>query len=173
MVEFRTKLNADKAMAVNKSAFKRIWFVFVIFSIIFIGLGVLAILFPEDRVDFYLGVFLVVFGVMFTPLFWLLTVLLQKRMNRSMPLMSENTESVFSFDGEKVVIVQTKDYDYYEKAVMSYRYLHKVLENKDYYFLYISKMQCHVIDKASLQQGTLEELNSYFAENLGSRFKRS
>lgn len=173
MVEFKTTLDANKMTAVNRNTFKKMWFVFVIISVLFIGFGVFAILLPEDASDFYLGIFLVVFGALFTPLVWLITAAEQRRLNKSMPVMSENTLSTFTFDEEKITVVQTKDFDYYDKTVISYRYLHKVLENNDYYFLYISKMQCHVIDKASLTQGTLEELNYYFDVNLGNKFKRS
>lgn len=38
--------------------------------------------------------------------------------------------------------------------------------------MYISKMQCYVIDKASLTQGTFEELNAILQNNLGVKFTR-
>lgn len=172
MVIFKTTLDAGKVSALNKNTFKRLWWVYLIASLIFVGIGVAGIVFAEDSSDFYLGIFLAVFGVLFTPLAFLITLLVQKIFNNSMPVLSDNTVSYFTFDQSKITIVQTKSDDYYAETKMAYQYLHKVIENRDYYFLYISKTQCHVIDKVSLTQGSLSELNTYLFDNLGFKFQQ-
>ena len=171
MVEFKTTLNADKTAAVNKNVFKKLWWVFLLTSLLVVIIGVCGILFREDEADLYMGIVITVLGVCFTPLVMLLTFIIQKSMNKSMPVLSDDTLSVFTFDNCKITILQSKGDDYHAETVCSYKYLYKVAEDNDYYFLYISKAQCHVIDKASLTQGSLMELNAYLSANLGFKFQ--
>lgn len=51
-----------------------------------------------------------------------------------------------------------------------YSYIYKAREDKNYFYLYISKMQSHVIDKSSITQGTLEEATALLKTNLGYKF---
>ncbi|MBS1415546.1 MAG: YcxB family protein [Clostridia bacterium] len=48
--------------------------------------------------------------------------------------------------------------------------MYKAREDKNYFYLYISKMQSHVIDKSSISQGTLEEATALLKTNLGYKF---
>lgn len=52
-----------------------------------------------------------------------------------------------------------------------YSYIYKAIEDNNYFYLYISKMQSHVIDKSSITQGTLEEVTALLKTNLGDKFK--
>ena len=142
-------------------------------SVVLIALGILGVTFPEDDGDLYFGIFMISFGVLFTPMTLLITILLQKSENKSSTVLSSETEEVLFFDADKITITQQKGDEFTSVTTAKYSYLYKVIENKQYYFLYISKMQSHVVDKTSLVQGTLDELNFYLMSNLGARFRRS
>lgn len=172
MVEFRFKFDSSTTAALNKNTFKKMWWFFLLFSLIFVGLGALSVAAPEDKGDLIYGIIMITFGVLFTPLVLLLTKIMQKSLDKSMSIMSSDTESIFTFEENKVTIEQIKGEDYYAKTVTSYNYFYKVTEDANTYFLYISKMQSHVVHKNALTQGTLEELNSYLQKNLGEKFKR-
>lgn len=171
MVEFRTKLDSSKTTAINKNTFKRLWFVFVSVSLVFICLGIVGFVTKEDSEDLYYAIFCIVFGVLFTPLVWLITGVLQKSINKSAAYISDNTEEVYTFDDDKITVTQKKTDEFSAVTEAKYSYLYKVSENKDYYFLFISKVQCHVIDKKSLTVGSLAELNSLLSSRLGDKFK--
>lgn len=172
MIEFRTKLNESKTKAVNVNSFKRLWWLFVAVSLLFIVLGVVGFIVKEDSEDLYYAVFCLVFGVLFTPLVMLLTAVIQKSLNKSASYISDNTDEIYTFDDDKITVTQTKGDEFSAVTQAAYSYLYKVIENKDYYFLYISKMQCHVIDKKSITSGSLDELNGILSARLGARFKR-
>lgn len=171
MVEFRSKFDSSTTAALNKNSFKRLWWLFVLLSVVFILIGVVGIAFGEDEADLVYGIIMLSFGVLFTPLVWGLTKILQKRLDKSMSIMSADTEAVFLFDENKITIEQIKGEEYYAKTVMNYGCLYKVTEDRDAYFLYISKMQSHVVQKSALTRGTLKELNYLLLTNLGDKFK--
>ena len=171
MVEFRTMLDSSKTTAVNKNTFKRLWWVFVLVSLAFICFGIIGFITKEDSEDLYYAIFCTVFSVLFTPSVWLVTGFLQKSINKSASYISDNTEEVYTFDDDKITVTQKKSDEFSAVTEARYSYLYKVIENKDYYFLYISKMQCHVIDKKSLTAGSLSELNALLTARLGEKFK--
>lgn len=172
MVEFRTKLDSSKTTALNNNTFKRAWWAFALLSAVFVVIGIFGLLFREDESDFMFAVTCIVIGVCFTPLCYVLTRILQKRINKSTSFISDNTVEVYTFDEDKITITQTKGDEFSSVIQAKYSYLYKVLENKDYYFLYVSRMQCHIIDKASITQGDLNEMNELLIMRLGDRFKR-
>ncbi|MDE6585356.1 MAG: YcxB family protein, partial [Clostridia bacterium] len=156
MVEFKSKFDASKAKALNNLSLKRMKWLFIIASLLFITVGALGIAFREDEYDTVIGICFIVIGVMFSPLVIGLTYVSQRNINKSMSVLSDYTDEIYSFDEENITVTQQKGNVYFAQTKASYNYIYKILEDKNYYFLYISKMQCHVIDKASLTQGSLE-----------------
>ncbi|MDE6442120.1 MAG: YcxB family protein [Clostridia bacterium] len=179
MVEFEGKFDESVTKSLNNRTFKKLWWVFVLFSAVFILLGVCGILFREDGEDLSYGIFLIAVGVLFTPAVFLLTKILQKRVDKSMSVMSSDTTQTFQFYPDKLVISQVKqrygeeECEYQATTIARYSYLYGAEETRDTYFLRISKMQYHVVNKCDLKQGTIEELNSILSSNLGQRFKRT
>ena len=173
MVEFQGKFDSNVTNTLNNRQFKKVWWLFVISSILFVGIGVAAVLMPEDNSDKVYGIVMIVFGVMFTPLVILLTKLLQKNVNKSMHILSGDTTETYQFYPDKLIIRQCKGEEFEAITTTRYSYLYMVEETRYTYFLRISKMQSHVVNKADLTQGTIEELNAILSSNLGLRFKSS
>lgn len=168
MVRFETKFNAEKTKQMNAFTMKRFWWLYAVCSAVFILLGVLSIIGEEP--DLVFGIFMIAFGVLFTPLCILLTMALQKRMNKSMSLLSDDTVETYVFDEERFSIKNEKGDDYKAMTVAKYSYFHKVISTPTHYMLYISSQQCHVLPKDSLVEGSLEELDKIFNHNLHEKF---
>ena len=173
MIEFQGKFDSSTSTALNKRAFKKMWWLFVISSLVFGVIGVMLVAFPEDLSDTILGVVLICFGALFTPLVFVLTKHIQKKQNKTMHILSSDTTQVFQFYPDKLVITQRKGDEYEGVTTAKYSYLYKVEETPTTYFLFISKVQSHVVNKADLVQGTIEELNEIFIRNLGHKFTRT
>lgn len=171
MIEFRSKLDSSKTTALTKRSFKRLLWLFVLLSCVMIAVGAVGIAFAQDDSDLGYGVGLIVFGVLITPLGYLLSRVLQKGNDRSTIYISSDTEEVYTFDEQFLTVTQTKGDEFYSTARARYSYIYKAYEDKNYYYLYISKMQSHVIEKSSITKGTLEELDLLLKRNLGERFK--
>ncbi|MDE6505248.1 MAG: YcxB family protein [Clostridia bacterium] len=171
MVEFRQKFNEDKAYAATGYQAKKVIPVILVLSGLLIIFAVIGMVFGEDKEDFYSSLFILIIGVLCPALFFILLKIAQRSFNKSMRIMSSDTEEVYTFD-ENCFTINTKRGEVYNANVKSsYSLLYKVVETRLNYFLYISRAQTHVIDKSSLTQGTLLELNSYFASKLGAKFK--
>ena len=172
MIEFQGKFDSSASGALNKRVFKKLWWLFVLCSLSFAVVGILGIAFAEDFSDLVLGVSLIGFGVLFTPLVMLLTKVIQKKQNESMNILGPDTVQIFQFYPDKLVITQRKGEEYEAMTTAKYSYLYKVEETPSHYFLFISRVQSHVVNKADLTQGTIEELNGILANNLGYKFKK-
>ncbi|MDY6024177.1 MAG: YcxB family protein [Candidatus Borkfalkiaceae bacterium] len=160
MVKFRTKFNSESTASLNKAQIKKFLWIYVILSLMLVVFGIskfLAEVITES--DIITGVILIALGIALIPVLLLMTKAAQKKIDNSMSILSENTEEIFSFDTDKIYIETVKGEQYKSYVEASYSYLYKVVENADSYFLYISKMQCHVIAKKYLVEGNLFELN--------------
>ena len=171
MVEFKSRLDSSKSTALNNRAFKKLLWVYVVLTLIIIAIGVIGIIFREDNSDFVLGIVLIVFGLLITPLGYLFTRFLQKRNDKVTVYISSDTEEIYTFDEEYITVTQTKGDVFFATSKARYSYIYKAYEDQNYYYLYISKLQSHVIDKASITQGTLDELRTLLKTNLGDKFK--
>lgn len=170
MIEFRSKLDGGKMQALDKSLFKRLWWLFALISVLITALGVLIIVFKEGYGDISGGIIYIGWGVLFMPLTYLATKL-GNRFDQSIVLISRDIEEVYTFDEQYITITQTKGTEYAATTKAEYSYLYKAYEDKNYYYLYLSKTQPHAIAKASITQGTLDEMQTLLKTNLGKKFK--
>ena len=168
MIRFETKFDADKTKQLNKFTMKKIWWAYALFTLIFVGLGVMNIVSSEP--DLVFGIIMIVIGVLFTPLCNGLTAIMQKRLNKTMSIMSENTVETYVFDEDQFSIKQEKGEDYKAITVAKYSYFHKVVSTPENYMLYLSQTQCHVLPKSSIVEGSLEELDGILNRNLHEKF---
>lgn len=169
MVEIRTKFDENVTKELNKIQMKKSWWIYALFTVIFVLLGVTFGL--EAEGDWILGGVFIVIGICFFPLCLLLTKIMQKNINKSMSVLSEETHEIYKFDELKITIEQTKGSSFHAVTETDYSYLFSVKETKDYWFLYISKLQSHVVPKNNIIEGSVEELNAILSEKLGSKFK--
>lgn len=170
MIEFQGRFDESVANSLNNHAMKKLRWLFILIPALLIVFGILGIVFREDSEDLFFGVYLIVFGVIFTPLCLLFTKLLQKNLNK-MSIMSGETLQTFQFLPDRLVITQRKGDEYDAVTNARYSYLYRVEETANNYFLQISKTQSHVVNKVDLTQGTIEELNQILYANLGQKFK--
>ena len=168
MVRFECGLDEQSVKDLNKHQIKKLWWIYLIFSLLFMGCGGIRLL---ER-DFFIGIILVVFGALFTPLCILLTFVLQKSNNKAQAIISVQTKSVYTFDAVAVEVQTIKGDEFRERTWMKYSYLHKVEEGNAAYYLFTAKAQCLIVNKAGLAEGTLEELNALLSANLGNKFKK-
>ncbi len=86
MIEFIGKFDEKVSQNLNKHTMRKMWWLYLIASVVFILGGILGVVYPEDSSDLIMGIVLIAFGVLFTPLSWLLTYFIQHKMNKTMPL---------------------------------------------------------------------------------------
>lgn len=169
MIKFETKLNSQTANALTKQAMKKLWWIYLFFTLIFVVMGLLFLLGEES--DLIMGITFILIGVSFAPLCIVFTKRAQKKINKTMSVLSDYTIETYVFDYDSFSISQVKGDEYRAETVAKYSYFYKVVSTKTHYFLYLSAQQCHVLRKDSLIEGKLEDLDDIFARNLGTKFK--
>lgn len=178
MVEFKGRFDENKTKSMNAHSLKKLWWLYLLLSVLIVLCGVISIALREDTEDLIFGITFVVLGVLFAPLVFLITFVLQKKVNNSMSVMSSDTTETYQFYPDRLIIKQIKlrsgeeESEYEATTNARYSYLYTVEETRDCYFMRISKMQTHVVYKSDLTQGTIEELNQILQSNLGLKFKR-
>ena len=170
MVEFKTKLNENSARTFQKYQLKKIMILMILVSVLLIVLGVVSLFIQKDKENQYFSYYFIVFGVLFGPTMILVSSIVSKRNIKSNPLISENTEVLFQFDEEKVVVKTIKGDDFNSILDCKYNYLFRMEETKTHYILYLNINQANMIDKAGLTQGNLEEFNKILHDKMGTKF---
>lgn len=172
MIEFQTKMNNEAVKSLTKMEKKKVMKFLIGFAVLFIVCGVLfAFILPNASEDLkQLGILLLVFGVIYPPIVFFIANAAQKKTNKSMKLLSEDTEVTYKFDDDKVWIIQQKGEDFKATTEAAYRYFFQVIKTKTHYFLYIANTQCHVIPKDSLVSGNLEDLDQILRRHFGTKF---
>lgn len=178
MVKFVTKFNSESVAALNGRVLGKSKGLFRVLAVILVFLGAVILLagliddpeaVEDDRVgDIIYGALLVLFGVFLFPLTKLLTKHMQKKVNSTMSIMGNDTTEIYVFD-ENGITIETEKPDLYSSRVKAtYKYLFRVEEDVNCFYLYISKMQSHVIFKNCLEEGSLPEFYGYLADNFDS-----
>lgn len=167
MVRVESIFDSSVTKEANKQQLKKMRLFLVLFSLVFIGIGLFNIAGSEWEV----GVVFITLGLLYIPFVLVLTKLFQRKLDKTMSIMSSDTKCDYIFTEEDMTIDEKKGNAFSCIIKAKYSYLYQVVETKDSYLLYISKMQLHAFFKNQIVEGTTEELNLIFKQNLGKKFK--
>ncbi len=172
MVKFITKFNKESTKSANESQMKNIKWVYVLFTVLFSLAGIFTLLgyFSSDETEKYVsdlifGILLLLLGVGFKPLCVLLTKKTQSKLDKTMSILSDDTLETYYFFEDRIVIEAEQNGLYHSKTEATYKYIFQVAEEKEFFLFYISKIQCHVVAKKYLVEGSLNELTEYLKSN--------
>lgn len=169
MVIVESTLDENVTKALNKASFKKLTILMLVVSLIFILLGIMNI-FNDNLVG---GFIWIIVGILYMPLVMLLTKINQKRINKTLSILSVETKERYEFNNEFILIQQQKGEDYSCETKAKYNYIFQVLETNDDFILYISNVQAHVVPKNKIIEGTVEELREILSNNLKDKYKKS
>ena len=165
MIEFKTRYDSKtlgkltEVQIKNSSKLTRgfTWFFFI--------MGALLLLFAYDDytsgepyyMSLGIAIFSICFGMMFPSFMKNAMKKAQDRQNASSSTTTSETEMLFKFDKDRLFIFATRGEKFRSAVDADYDYIFKVYEDDDAYILYISKMECYVLNKTDLVSGTHEE----------------
>ena len=138
------------------------------FSLLFSFVGIMAII--EGDVIFGV-IFIIIFGVGFSPMVYLFTKFLTKKIAKSMPLLNSETVNYFKIENNLIYIEQSNDM-YMSTTKADFSFINKVCEDKENFYLYVSSQQAHLLPKADIFTGTAEELSEIFKNTLDKKYKK-
>ena len=173
MIEFKTQLDANSQKELNKIGMKKLIKIFLVFSLIVIGIGIIGIVFAEDNADKSTGIYLIIVGVIIIPILLLFNAFGQRTIRKTSPFLQNPTKEIYRFTEEGFEHLQKRDESFQSHTKADYTYFYKVISTPTHYFMYISNRQCHVIYKSHITQGTCEELDAILARKLPvGKFKK-
>ena len=174
MIEFKTQLDVDSQKALNKMNMKKAILLFLIASILIIGIGVFGLFVREDGEDVASAITLIIIGVIITPLLLILNAIGQKSIRKTSPFLQNPTKEIYRFTEEGIEHLQKRGESFQSHTKADYTYFYKIISTPKYYFAYIASNQCHVIDKSHITQGTCEELDAILVRKLpAGKFKQT
>lgn len=163
-MEIKTKLSQTEVWELQKLSMRRIWWAYVLFTAMFIFIGITSL--PSSY-----GIIMIVFGVLFFPLCILLTKIMGKHANNSKLISNETvTMFKFEFDSDLFVIDQSKGENYRSVTQLNYSLLDRIYENKNNIFLFVSPMVSHIIPKKDIEPADIEKLTSYLKLKLDYKY---
>lgn len=170
MIEFKETVDVNKNILIYKIMFKNKLVRNILIALLLILVGALGIIFQEGILTEFIGIALLVMGIIFLPFFYFLPPMFLKKYSKSVAYTNNNPVETYTFDDEMVVFSQIRGDLFETTSKAKYKYFQKVVEYKDHYFLYISKNVVHIIFKSSLTSGSIDELNLIFQKNLKEKY---
>lgn len=172
MVEFKGKFDEQVQKSLNKRVFKTASIVILVFSAVILLFGIIGLIWGEDKEDFVYAMYCVCFAILFYPIYLGIYAITSKFIKPNLAMMSAETEQQFQFFEDKFMCSQIKGEEFSDFMQAKYPMLFKVVETASQYFLYITRVQCYVINKADITAGSVDELNNILTNNLGEKFKK-
>ena len=167
MIEVKSRFDRGLTKSLLKFSMRNLWWVYVLFTVVFIGFGISDIILT-DSVAY--GIVLIVIGVLFFPMTWLFTIWLQNRLDKSSKMLNAKIGTYYKF-GEKIYQETCCDEATMKSTTeCNYSLLYKAYETQSHFFIFISKMQAHVLPKCDFTNGTPEELSILLREKMGDKF---
>lgn len=173
MIEFKTQLDVNSQNAFNKMLMKKLIILFLVASLIIIGIGIFGLVVKEDGEDGASAIILIIIGVFITPLMILLNAIGQRSVKKTSPFLQNPTKEIYRFTEEGIEHLQKRGESFQSHTKADYTYFYKIISTPKYYFAFIASNQCHVIDKSHITQGTCEDLDAILAKKLPvGKFKK-
>lgn len=134
-------------------------------AVFFMVMGLLLLLIAYDDYksgesyyySLFVAVFSIAFGILFPSFMKSAIKRNQESQNRSSSTLTADTEMLFKFDKDRMFIFVTKGEKFRSAIDTDYDYIFKVVEDEETFVLYVSKMECYVLNKTNLISGTLDE----------------
>ena len=172
MVEVNTVLDKGALMKLNLfHLFKKNKLTLLLPMVIFIMLGLFISIFHKEESDKYFGIiFTIVFGLGFPLLCLGMMKFMIWLQLRSSKFISEETKIHYRFD-DNIIYYQMKKPGMITTSEWDWSLCYKAYETKEYYYIYISNMQAHIIPKKDITAGTTTDLSELLHKSI-SKFKQ-
>lgn len=171
MIIYESKFNGDQTNELYNKTVKRKFGLFILLlSMLIIIIGVSLIIIDSDN-NFFMGLFLIIYGIIFPPLIIFFQKKALKKQSNTLTIVSDETIEKYIFDENQISVEMSKGESYYALTKANYDYLFKAVETNDSFLLYISSVQCHIVFKNCIVEGSNEELREILKRKLDKKFK--
>ncbi|MBN2652270.1 MAG: YcxB family protein [Spirochaetales bacterium] len=159
MIEVKTGLDKVAVLKLNQfHLFRKKIFLLLIFMILFVAFGLVNFFYSEEEWEKYLGlIFAIVFGLGFPLLCYGTMKFIVWLYLRSSKFISGETKINYRFDTDIIYYSMEKS-NMKMTCEWEWNLCYKAYETKEYYFIYISNMQAHIVPKKDIIVGTSQEL---------------
>ena len=165
MIEFKTRYDSKTLGKLTDVQIKNSRKLTRGFTWLFFIMGAILLLFAYDDYasgeSYYMSlgiaIFSICFGMVFPSFLKGAMKRAQDKQNASSSTTTSETEMLFKFDKDRLFIFATRGDKFRSAVDADYDYIFKVYEDDEAYLIYISKMECYVLNKTDLISGTHEE----------------
>lgn len=165
MIQFKSKLNDEALQSLNKNQLKKMMGPIAIISVCMLVIGI----YLYYMVNTFLGMFLILFGIIYLPMLLIINKYAIKKNKKTMPILSDETITTYEFNEDEIIVTAAKENMFHSQATYKYSCIYKAVETKESYLLYISNHQAEVVLKKDIIEGSIEELNHILKMNLKDR----
>lgn len=171
-----TQRNKENILEFNKRhIFKAILIISIMSCIIYI-FGILELVAEKDSGDIVYGVILVVFGILFTPLFTVFLVHSLKKSIARNPLLNVAMKMTYNFEDENIQIITENPMDVSSDEKIGWDLITKCVESKNLIMIYVGKNMGYIIDKRFVPVEDVAALKELLIGRLGQnrcKFKKN
>lgn len=155
LIEVRTNYDEKAFYQYNRfHVFKKNKWVVIIFSVVFVLLGLLLTLDGDEG-----GIIFIVTGLLF-PVFMLLFVSLISKLHLKSNKMFADLKNIYFRFNDETIFNEVKSTDLTTTNEFKWSKIYRIYETGDSIYIYISNMQAFIIKKSDLINGSVENLRN-------------
>lgn len=164
-IEAVTPLDANAVKSLSDFALKRVLWAIIVINIFFLAAGILFIF--TDSVP--MGGGFITFAIVF-PLLIIILNRVNTRKNNEL-IVKKGLSSFYRFTAGNVYIESGNADMMQSSGNYTYDMLFSAYETRDYFFVYLNKMNAFVINKSGFIKGTPDDLRGLLSSKFGKKFK--
>ena len=170
MFIFETVKDKKYIKKVQRKAFKKLSWIYIIMSLLLITFGILAIVFKDNNNDVNFGISIIVFGCLFAPICIGLSMFINFSITKASPYIGDDVKVTLTFDEEAMNLEIAKVNSFENGFKVIYDFIKKVIVEKNSYIIYTTNTrQYYILDKSCLVQGTTEDFESFLKDKIGPK----
>lgn len=168
-VIIESSMNENDALALNRAAFKRFLWLFLLLGGVLLVVGILGLFDPEEG---SVGpILLMVFAAAVPFLGYAFTMFLARKSIRSNAAIGNDMRQRFTFTARSVIIEQ-KSAQMQSTSEYAWSMFFRAVEDKNYFYMYTSGSTSLIVNKRNVLEGSLDELTEMMRAALGVKFKK-
>ena len=168
-MELKTVRTKSDILEFNLKVVRKTILLMFCFALAIIALGVFEILSNQKSGEIGYGIFLVAFGILFTPIYYVILISnLKKNINKN-PLMSINWDITYTFGDNEIIVVSQSVAGSTQNEKLKWSFVSKCAETKNLIIIHSGNNIGYLINKNTISDEQVDAVKKMLISKVGTK----
>lgn len=168
-MEIKTVRTKEDILEFNLRVVKKSVLIMLCFSIFILAFGIIEVIANLKKGEIYYGTFLIAFGILFTPIYYVILISsLKKNINKN-PLMVVDWNITYNFTENEITVVSESVAGSTQNERLKWPFITKCAETKNLIIIYAGNHTGYLINKKTVSVQQVNEVKQLLLSRLGNK----